>query len=249
MSDLEEKKSNEIPKLSQKISRLVGKAVCDFNMINPNDKILIGFSGGKDSFILALALHSLLTRSPIKFALGACYINQGGTEEDLAEIKKILADLDIPLITRSHATFEIIKNRKEKSPCSLCANFRRGLLATTANENGYNKIALGHHKDDVAETVLLNLIHTGNFKCFEPQLFMTRSKISVMRPLVYVEERQISLEAKRLGLPILTSNCPYHNDTKRLEAKEIISYLEEKHSDVKSNILHALTKSQWSKLN
>lgn len=247
MENIGQKLQNNLPRLSQKISSLLGKAVCDFNMIKENDKILLGFSGGKDSFILTLALHTLQVRSPIKFSLGACYINQGNRPEDLSEIKAILDKLNIPFLVRSHPTFQIIASRREKSPCSLCANFRRGLLATIANEYGYNKIALGHHKDDVAQTVLLNLIHTGNFKCFEPNLFMTRSKINVIRPLIYVEERNISLEAERLSLPILTSNCPYHSHTQRLEAREILEYLETKHMDLKSNIIHALKKIQWGK--
>ncbi len=245
MANVENNSTNDFPKLSQKISRLVGKAVFDFNMINKNDKILIGFSGGKDSFILTLALHILQTRSPIKFELGACYINQSNTTQELADIQNFFRELAIPFITKDHPTFQIISERNEKSPCSLCANFRRGLLATAANEFGYNKIALGHHKDDVAQTVLLNLLHTGNFKCFEPNIFMTKSKISVIRPLIYVEERQISLESLRLNLPILASSCPYGSHTQRKDAQEIIEYLEAKHSDVKSNILHALIKSQW----
>lgn len=245
MSDIDKHSNDDFPKLSQKISRLVGKAVFDFCMIKENDKILIGFSGGKDSFILTLALHTLQTRSPIKFSLGACYINQSNFTPELSEIKNFLSKLNIPLIIRSHPTFQIISERKEKSPCSLCANFRRGLLATVANEYGYNKIALGHHKDDVAQTVLLNLLHTGNFKCFEPNLFMTKTKITVIRPLVYVAERNILLESSRLNLPILTSTCPFGTHTQRNEAREIIEFLEEKHSDVKSNILHALIKSQW----
>ncbi|MDO4218628.1 MAG: ATP-binding protein [Synergistaceae bacterium] len=236
---------NDFPQLSRKISRLVGKAIYDFSMIEENDKILIGFSGGKDSFILTLALRTLQARSPIKFKLGACYINQSNLTQELSDIQTFLAKLNIPLITRFHPTFQIITERKEKSPCSLCANFRRGLLATAASECGYNKIALGHHKDDVVQTVLLNLLHTGNFKCFEPSLFMTKSKITVIRPLVYVEERNILLESERLNLPILQSSCPFGSHTQRNEAQEIIEYLEAKHTDVKSNILHALIKSQW----
>ena len=245
MSDAVNNSNNDFLKLSQKISRLVGKAVFDFNMIKENDKILIGFSGGKDSFILTLALYTLQTRSPIKFKLGACYINQSSTTPKLTEIQNFLEKLNIPFIMRSHPTFQIISERKEKSPCSLCANFRRGLLATVANECGYNKIALGHHKDDVVQTVLLNLLHTGNFKCFEPNIFMTRSKISVIRPLIYVEERHILLECSRLNLPILSSSCPFANHTQRKDAREIVEYLEHNHSDIKSNILHALQKTQW----
>lgn len=226
--------------LSQKIIRSAGEAVRDFSMIKENDKILIGLSGGKDSLILSLLLAILKKRSPVKFDLFACVIDQSNGELKTDELLKYMDILGIPLRVEPHATYEIIEVRQERSPCSLCANFRRGLLATVAHDLDCNVIALGHHKDDVAQTVLMNLCYGGHFKCFRPNLYMTRTKLRVIRPLVYVEERNIALEAIRLQLPVTSSCCPYGDDTKRVTAKRILSEIEKEVPSIKSNIIHAL---------
>jgi len=226
--------------LSQKIIRSAGEAVRDFSMITEGDRILIGLSGGKDSLILSLLLAVLKKRSPVNFELCACVIDQsnGGLKTDL--LKKYMDTLEIPLRVERHATYEIIEVREERSPCSLCANFRRGLLATVAHEEKCNAIALGHHKDDVAQTVLMNLCYGGHFKCFKPNLYMTRTKLRVIRPLVYVEERNIALEAERLNLPVTSCCCPYGDETKRTFAKKLVADIEREVPNIKSNIVHAL---------
>lgn len=230
----------ELYPISQKIIRSAGEAVRDYDMINANDKILIGLSGGKDSLILSLVLAVLRKRSPIKFELAACVIDQSNGSLKTEQLKEFMDTLEIPLRIEAHSTFEIIEARQERSPCSLCANFRRGLLATVAQEEKCNVIALGHHKDDVAETVLLNLCYGGHFKCFRPKLYMTRTQLNVIRPLVYVEERNLELETKRLSLPVTSSCCPYGDDTKRIIAKKMLSELETEVPNIKSNLIHAL---------
>lgn len=226
--------------LSKKISRYVGESIKDYNMIRSGDSIMIGLSGGKDSLVLSLALAVLKKRSPVKFDLTACLVDQTDGTLDISAVQKYMDMLSIPLKVTVHPTYKIIENREERSPCGLCANLRRGILASMAKELGCNVVALGHHKDDAAETVLLNLMYCGRFKCYHPHLFMSRSGIRVIRPLVYIEEKKLELEAARLALPIINSCCPYGDKSKRRSAKELIKTLELDFPDIKSNIIHAL---------
>jgi len=147
--------------------RFVGEAIRDYSMIVPGDRIMIGLSGGKDSLILSLALAVLRRRSPVKFGLTACIIDQTGGTMDTSMLGKFMDELDIPLSIFDHPTYSITEERDERSPCSLCANLRRGILAAQAKEAGTNVLALGHHKDDAVETVLLNLFYGGRFKCYD----------------------------------------------------------------------------------
>jgi tRNA(Ile)-lysidine synthase TilS/MesJ len=201
---------------------------------------MIGLSGGKDSLILSLALAVLRRRSPVKFGLSACLIDQTGGSMETAKVKEFMEELEIPLLLINHPTFSIMEEREERSPCSLCSNMRRGILAGRAREAGANVLALGHHKDDAVETVLLNLFYGGRFKCWQPTMFMSRTEIRVIRPLAYIEERRISLEAARLGLPVTSSCCPYSSDTKRLSAKNLLKEMEKEMPELKSNVIHAL---------
>lgn len=226
--------------ISQKIMRFVGEAIRDYSMIVPGDRIMIGLSGGKDSLILSLALAVLRRRSPVKFGLTACIIDQTGGSMETAKVKEFMEELEIPLLLINHPTFSIMEEREERSPCSLCSNMRRGILAGRAREAGANVLALGHHKDDAVETVLLNLFYGGRFKCWQPTMFMSRTEIRVIRPLAYIEERRISLEAARLGLPVTSSCCPYSSDTKRLSAKNLLKEMEKEMPELKSNVIHAL---------
>ena len=226
--------------ISQKIMRFIGEAIRDYSMIGPGDRIMIGLSGGKDSLILSLALAVLRRRSPVKFGLSACLIDQTGGSMETAKVKEFMEELEIPLLLINHPTFSIMEEREERSPCSLCSNMRRGILAGRAREAGANVLALGHHKDDAVETVLRNLFYGGRFKCWQPTMFMSRTEIRVIRPLAYIEERRISLEAARLGLPVTSSCCPYSSDTKRLSAKNLLKEMEKEMPELKSNVIHAL---------
>lgn len=209
-------------------------------MIKAEDSVMIGLSGGKDSLVLSIALASFRKRSPAKFNLTACLIDHSNGEMKTDKIKSFMKTLNIPLEIILHPTYEIIENREERLPCGLCANLRRGILADKANEIGCNIIALGHNKDDVVETVLLNLFYGGRFKCFHPNLYMTRTKVHIIRPLVYVEEEKLAAEAKRLNLPIVDLCCPYSDKSKRKSTKEIVALLEKQSPDLKSNIINAL---------
>ncbi len=220
--------------------RFVGEAIRDYNMIVPGDRIMIGLSGGKDSLILSLSLAVLRRRSPVKFGLSACIVDQTGGTMDTSMLEKFMDELDIPLSIFNHPTYSIMEERDERSPCSLCANLRRGILAGRAKEAGANVLALGHHKDDAVETVLLNLFYGGRFKCYQPNMFMSRTEVKVIRPLIYTEERRIALEAARLRLPVTSACCPYSEKSKRLSAKKILEEMEKEIPEIKSNVIHAL---------
>ena len=201
---------------------------------------MIGLSGGKDSLILSLTLALLRKRSPVKFGLTACLIDQTDGTLDTSGVQGFMESLGIPIKILVHPTYKIIKDREERSPCGLCANLRRGMLASMAKELNCNVVALGHHKDDAAETVLMNLIYCGRFKCYHPHLYMSRSGIRVIRPLVYIEERKLETETARLGLPVIDSCCPYGDKSKRRSTKELLKNIERDVPEIKSNILHAL---------
>jgi len=231
--------------LSQKIMRAAGEAIRDYNMIRSNDRILIGLSGGKDSLLLSLALAAFRKRSPVKFKLSACFIDQSNGQVETQQFKAFTNTLDIPLEVIKHPTYKIIEDRAERSPCSFCANMRRGIMASKAKEMDCNVIALGHHKDDTVETVLLNLFYGGRFKCYHPHMLMTHTGVRVIRPFIYIEENKISLEAKRLKLPITSSCCPYENRAKRKIAKDMLAELGKAAPDIKSNIIHALQNTSY----
>ena len=226
--------------LSKKVRHLFGEAVNNFNMISEGDSILVGFSGGKDSSLLLIALDELRKKSPVKFALTATMVVPTSDKLDLTPWENFSHACDVSLDVLEYPIFKIIEDRNERSPCSFCAHMRRGLLASRAKELGCNVLALGHHKDDAVETLLLNLLYTGRIKSFHPNLYMSRTDIRVIRPLVYVSEGQIQSEAQRLEFPILDLQCPYAEDNKRRRVKELVRNLSLEFPDFKSNVIHAL---------
>jgi len=227
--------------LNQGIRKKVTKAISDYNLIENGDKILVGLSGGKDSTLLLVALSEIKKISPVKFDLAALTINIAEGHMDLTPLKKICADLGIRHESISYPIIDIIKERNERSPCSLCSKLRNGILIDFATKNGYNKVALGHHLDDVVETVLLNLFLAGRFKCFPPLSWRSKKKIWVIRPLVYLSEEAIRFEARRLSFPIMKWKCPHEDETQRAKMKHLIATLEPKFPALKSQVLHALT--------
>ncbi|MEA4953601.1 MAG: ATP-binding protein [Aminivibrio sp.] len=239
-----------VPVLSLSLRKKIGLAAGRFRMIAPGDRIMIGLSGGKDSLVLALALAGLRRRSPVPFSLAACFVDITGGHTEVSSLRKFCDSLDIPFFVRPHPIVGIIEVREERSPCSLCANIRRGILNTAAKEDGCNLLALGHNLDDVVETALMNLFHTGRFRAFQPKFRQSRTGMTVIRPLVFAEERKIGKEARRLGLPVLPYVCPFSLETERVKAKSILDGLSAGNPRIKYNILHALQcldeRDKWS---
>lgn len=231
-------------KLSQRLRRAIGQALADYSMIRDGDSIMVGLSGGKDSLILLLGLAALKRRSPVAFTLKAGLLDPTGGSMDISLLKDYTAMLKIPFEVERYPIFEIIRERNESSPCSFCANMRRGILSRMAQTQGCTALALGHHLDDVVETVMLNLFYTGRFCCFQPKLWMDRSKIFVIRPLVYIEENWIVSEVSRLNFPVLEQMCPYSKGSQRYFIKNILSDMEKVNPSFRRHLLHALQQGE-----
>lgn len=228
-------------------------AIDDYNMINDGDKIAVGISGGKDSLMLLKALCELRRFYSAEFQVVAITLDMrfNNQDGDFSEIKKMCDDYGVEYIVKPTDLYEIIFNiRKEPNPCSLCARMRRGILHEAAKEAGCNKIALGHHLDDAAETFLMNLLVESRIGCFAPVTYLSRRDLTMIRPLIYVKEREITAAAERLNLPVVKSGCPANEDTKREEIKMLINELSARYGDVPERIIGAMQRGnidRWNK--
>lgn len=224
--------------LNKSLRRKIGTAVTKWHMINHDDNIIVGLSGGKDSLILLHALHELSRRSPVKFSLSALSVKLSGM--NTKPLEDYCSHINIPYTIIEQDIIGIINSRGEKSPCSFCANMRRGILSSWASQNGFNKLALGHSLDDAVETFFMNLLNTGRAKSFQPTAHMSRTNITVIRPLVLATEAAIIDEAKRLNLPVIASSCPFAGHTERQRIREYIAELRKSVPDLYAKIVHAL---------
>ena len=203
------------------------KAIEEYQMIQENDKIGICLSGGKDSITMLHAFKNLQIFYPKKFEIIAIAINPGFEFFDTSFLQNICNELEIPLfIEKSHAKEIVFDIRKEKNPCSLCANLRRGAINSIALKEGCNKIALGHNQDDVLETVLLNLLYTGSISTFSPVSYMDRTKITLIRPLIYTPEKETKRFIKKNNLSVMPKVCPMDGTSKRESMKQMIFTLQ-----------------------
>ena len=219
----------------------IRKADTDFRLIDHGDRITVGVSGGKDSLLLLHALSLYRKFSHKDFSLQAVTVDNGLSETDYSRISDLCCQLQIPFIIKRTQIGEIVFGyRKEKNPCSLCAKMRRAVLAKACLETGSNKLALGHHRDDVIETLLLSLLHEGRFRTFHPRTTMSRTGITVIRPLVYLPEYHVRHMEKVLDLPVIRSSCPANGKTERETAAELLRGLRKKFPDAPERFLHAL---------
>ena len=228
----------------QTITGQARRAIDDFNMIDEGDKIAIGLSGGKDSLTLLYSLHTLRRYYPKKFDIMAITIHPGSETFKTDELEKICKELDIEYVVyNSNIADVVFEIRKEKSPCSLCANMRRGMLNSVAIEHGCTKIALGHHSDDVIETLLMSLFLNGNVHTFAPVTYLSRSDVKVIRPLIYASEKDIRAVAREKNFPVMGKCCPKDGFTKREYMKDLIKDLQHDIPKVKANIMGAVLRS------
>ncbi len=235
----------------QEIIGKIRKASDDFNMIEEGDKIAVGLSGGKDSITLLHALHYLQKFYKNKFELMAITIHPGSTTFDPTDLTKICSELEIPyIIYNSNISNVVFDIRKEKNPCSLCANMRRGMLNSLAVEHGCNKVALGHHMDDVMETFLMSVLLNGKVHTFAPVTYLSRSSVKTIRPMVYVEEKLIRALAKEKNFPVMGKCCPADGFTKRDYMTDLIRNLRKDIPRVREHIFGAIKRSNikgWEK--
>ncbi len=220
------------------------RAVDDYQMIEDGDKIAVALSGGKDSITMLHALKTL-QRFYKSFDLIAISINPGFDNFDEKLLKKICKDIDVPLfIERYDIKTIIFEDRKEKNPCSLCANLRRGILNTTAKREGCNKLALGHNQDDVLQTFLMNFFYAGSLNTFAPLNYMSRSELTVIRPLIYTTERENQKFINRAGLSTISKVCPMDGNSTREDMKNLINSLSIKLPYIRSNMIGAIERGE-----
>ena len=236
----------------RKILSRTRAAVDDYKMIQDGDKIAVGVSGGKDSVMLLKALCDLKRFYPAEFQIVAITLdmrfdNQDG---DFTPIQKLCDEYGIEYVIQKTDLYEIIFNiRKEECPCSLCARMRRGILHDTAKQLGCNKIALGHHLDDAAETFMMNLLIESRIGCFAPVTYLSRRDITMIRPLIYVRETAVEQAVDRLNLPVIESKCPANEKTKREDAKILLQKLSDEYGDVPERIIGAMQRASIDRWN
>ena len=230
---------------TRRLLSYVRRAVDDFEMINEGDRICVGISGGKDSLALLAGLANLRLFYPKKFDLVALTVDMGFDGVDYSEIEALCRELDVPYHVKKTEIKQIIFDiRKEKNPCSLCAKMRRGVLHSTAKELGCNKIAFGHHFDDVVETFMLNLFHEGRIGCFQPVTYLSRADITLIRPLLYMPEKDVRYFANHENLPVVKSPCPADGHTEREEMKNLLNSLERQHKGLRHRIFGAICRGE-----
>jgi tRNA 2-thiocytidine biosynthesis protein TtcA len=230
--------------LEARIAKKTTKAIVDFNLIEDGDRVMVGLSGGKDSWALMQTLDNLRQRAPIHFSLIAVNVDSGYKDYKHDVIAKTCRergwDLRIEHTTIGEVMDDILE--ANATPCSLCARLRRGVLYRIASEVGATKIALGHHLDDFIETLLLNLFFAGALKAMPARLVSDNGEHVVIRPLAYVGEDEARLYAKECNLPIIGCCCPACGDLslQRQRIKRLIMELEVEHSGIKNSMLKAL---------
>ncbi|NLL71444.1 MAG: tRNA 2-thiocytidine(32) synthetase TtcA [Epulopiscium sp.] len=220
------------------------KAVDKYQMIQEGDRIAVGVSGGKDSLALLKALKGLQRFYPRSFELEAITVDMGFPGMDLSPIQKLCDSLEIRYTIPKTDIAEIIfEERKEKNPCSLCAKMRKGVLHDTALQLGCNKIALGHHKDDVVETLFLCLFFESRIHTFAPVTYLDRKQLYSIRPLIYIPEKDIIDFAQKENLPVVKNPCTANGHTKREYMKSLIKKLNEENPGLTNRLFKAINTS------
>ena len=229
----------------KRVLSFVRRAVDDYEMINDGDKIAVGVSAGKDSLTLLCAMADLRRFYPKKFELCAITVDMGFEGMDLSPIAKFCEELDVEYHVVPTQIYKIIfEVRKEKNPCSLCAKMRRGALYGYAKQIGCNKVAFGHHFDDVVETFMLNLFYEGRLGCFQPVTYLSNTDITLIRPMIYMPEKDVRYFASRTELPIVKSTCPADGNTEREEMKKLLASIEKTNKGLRYRIFGAIQRGE-----
>ncbi len=237
--------------LEKKLLHYTGKGIADFNMIQKGDRVMVCLSGGKDSFTLLTILKMLQRRSNHKFELFAFTLDQAQPGWDDSALKQWLSDRNIAYEILTRDTYSIVKEKipEGKTYCSLCSRLRRGIIYRYAEEHGYNKIALGHHRDDLIRTLMMSILYNGDIRSMPPKLLSDNKKHIVIRPMCYVQEQDIIAYAKEQNFPIIPCNlCGSQENLARKRVGHFIDTLAAQNPKVPSNILHALQSIKPSQL-
>ena len=223
----------------------IRRAVDDYGMIEEGDVIGIGISGGKDSLALLKTLAEMRRFYPKKYEVKAITIDMGFEGADYSVIEEYCKNINVEYrVVKTEIAKIIFDVRKEPNPCSLCAKMRRGSLHLAAQEMGCNKVALGHHFDDVVETFMMNLFFEGRLGCFSPVTYLSNRKITLIRPMIYATEKDVVYFARRQELPVVKSLCPEDHNTERENMKNLLADIERTNKGLKHRIFKAICKSE-----
>lgn len=227
--------------LSKKLAHGLGQAVCDWAMIEDHDRILVGVSGGKDSLTLLHLLTGLKQRAPVSFELVPIHIDPGFEGSFSPLLKEYVQEHygSLHVETTDHGiTAHSPENRE--NPCFLCSRLRRKRLFELARENGCRKIALGHNKDDLIETLFINIFYAGKIGTMKPRQSFFSGKLDIIRPLSYLEGGHISRFSRQSGMPVFDNPCPSAGTTKRAEVRQMLEVLYKQNKNIKGNIFRAM---------
>ena len=228
----------------QQVLSYVRKAIDDYHMIDDGDRIAIGISGGKDSLTLLYALHGLKRFYPKHFDIHAVTVDLGFDNLNLQKIIELCKNLDVEYtIVKTDIAQIVFEQRKEENPCSLCAKMRKGALNQAIKDAGCNKVAYAHHKDDVVETMLMSLIFEGCFHTFNPVTYLDRTGLTVIRPLIYMNEADVIGFVNKYQVPVVKSPCPADGHTKREYVKNLLRDLNLENPGVKERMFTAIVNS------
>lgn len=242
---------SKLERIEKKLLHYTGKAIADFNMIQPGDRVLVCVSGGKDSYTLLRLLHILKRRSGKDFTLFALTLDQQQPGWDDSGLRDWMAEHGYAHEIISEDTYSIVKDKipAGKAYCSLCSRLRRGIIYRYARENGFNKIALGHHRDDLIESLLMSTLYSGEVRSMPPKLLTNDKRHIVIRPMVFCQERDIIQYAEALAFPIVPCNlCGSQPNLTRKKVKALIQTLADENPKVPSNMLSALSNLRPSQL-
>ncbi len=225
----------------QQVLSYVRRAIDDYHMIDEGDKIAVGISGGKDSLTLLYALHGLMRFYPKSFSIHAVTVDLGFENLKLDKIQNLCKALNVEYnIVKTDIAQVVFEQRKEDNPCALCAKMRKGALNNAIRAAGCNKVAYAHHKDDVVETMLLSLIYEGRFHTFAPVTYLDRTELTVIRPLMYMNEADVVGFVNKYDVPVVKSPCPADGNTKREYVKNLLRQLNLENPGVKERMFTAI---------
>ena len=222
------------------------RALDDYDMIRADDRVAVGVSGGKDSLTLLCALAELRRFYPVPFSLVAVTVDMGFAQKmDVTPVRELCERLEVEYHVVPTEIYKVIfEVRKESNPCSLCAKMRRGALHNAAVELGCNTVALGHHFDDVVDTFMLNLFFEGRIGCFQPVTYLSRKDLRLIRPMIYMPEKDVRYFASHAQLPVVKSTCPADGNTERAEMQKLIMSLERKYPGLRYRIFGAIQRGE-----
>jgi len=238
-------------KVEKKLLHYTGKAIADYKLIEKGDRVMVCLSGGKDSFTLLSLLKLLRMRSGNKFELFSFTLDQAQPGWDDTALRAFLEKQGVPYEILNRDTYSIVKEKipEGKTYCGLCSRLRRGIIYRYAEEHGYNKIALGHHRDDLIRSLLMSMMYNGEIRSMPPKLLSDSKKNIVIRPMVYCQEKDIITYAKERKYPIIPCNlCGAQENLVRVKIKKLIDELALDNPKVPSNLLSALQNIRPSQL-